>query len=290
MFRFSFQQISKISNFLIAFFFLIAGHSSSGQVGDFSFVDDSDYLKAFYSETKQVNQFIRRFNGEEDVRGVRFSVNDSLYRDAGLRETYLRMLFDEQNNGMSQMLKNAFIDNVVRSESPDFLDFHGGDWFAEVFTRFKRGNRDVYLTLIMKLVKENLGSKWVIDDVRFSPYESLHNSDEKSGSRFLHPLSHELDFMNLDKVFALDEHIGDYFKQDFEPCKLSIFLYELRNGTLKFGYVTGVKFHFFQIDGWYFEISEFNRPGLNRGWLISNLIKLEPGQKEQLINYFYNPD
>jgi hypothetical protein len=270
---------------------MLSCSAASAQVGgDNNFSDEDHYLEAFYSETKQVNQFIRRFNGEEDVRGVRFSHNDSMYRNPGLRKTYLNMLFDEQNNRMAGLLKNAFVENVTLSQNPVFLDFHGGEWFAEVFTKFKRGSHEVYVTLMMKLVKENLGSKWVIDDVRFSPYENLHSKDDESGSRFLHPLSHELDFMNLDKVFALDEHIGDYFKQDFEPCKLSIFLYELRNGLLEFEYVTGVKFHFFQIEGWYFEISEFNRPGLNRGWLISNLIKLEPGQKEQLINYFYNPD
>jgi hypothetical protein len=285
-----FQPVGNSSKLLISIFIMLTVFTSSGQVGDHSFSDEGHYLEAFYSETKQVNQFIRRFNGEEDVRGVRFSLNDSMYRNADLRKTYLNMLFDKQNSRMAEMLKNAFVENVTLKENPVFLDFHGGDWFAEVFTKFKRGNHEVYVTLMMKIVKENLGSKWVIDDVRFSPYENLHKTDDESGSRFLHPLSHELDFMNLDKVFALDEHIGDYFKQDFEPCKLSIFLYELRNGLLKFEYVTGVKFHFFQIEGWYFEISEFNRPGLNRGWLISNLIKLEPDQKKQLINYFYNPD
>lgn len=290
MLKFSFQPIGSLSNLLIPVILTLSCVGASGQVGDHSLADEGHYLEVFYSETKQVNQFIRRFNGEEDVRGVRFSLNDSMYRDPGLRKTYLNMLFDEENNRMSGLLKNAFVENVAGSDNPVFLDFHGGAWFAEVFTKFRRGNNQVYVTLMMKLVKENLGSKWVIDEVRFSPYENLYTTDQNSGSRFLHPLSHELDFMNLDKVFALDEHIGDYFKQDFQPCKLSIFLYELRNGLLQFDYVTGVKFHFFQIEGWYFEISEFNRPGLNRGWLISNLIKLEPGQKEQLIHYFYNPD
>jgi len=116
----------------------------------------------------------------------------------------------------------------------------------------------------------------------------LYQKDEKTLSRFLHPLSHELDFMNLDKVFKTKEHTGDYFRQGFEPCKLSVFLYELRNGFIEFEYVAAVKFHFFQIDNWYFEISDFNRSGLNSGWLISNMIKLEAGQKDSLINYLYN--
>jgi len=252
--------------------------------------DDSNELEAFFAETKQVNQFLRRFNAEEDSKGVKFSVRDSLYHNNDFRRQYIKMLFDEENNGISELIKSAFVNDVCLPENPKFLDFHADDWFGEAEVKFRRGSKDVYITLLMKLVKENLGYKWVIDDVRYNPYESLYVKDEMSSNRFLHPLSHELDFMNLDRVFREKEHTGDYFRQGFEPSKLSIFLYELRSGVLDFDYVAGIKFHFFQIEGWYFEISEFNRPGLNRGWLISNIIKLEDGQKQNLIDYLYNLD
>lgn len=264
--------------------------ASFSQISAFSSSDDPDHLQVFFAETKQVSQFIRRFNAEEDVRGVKFLASNEKYHDVELRRQYINMLFDKENMDISDLLKSAFINDAINPENPKFLNFHGGDWFGETVVKFKRGNQDVYLTLLMKLVKENLGSKWVIDDVRYNPYEDLNVQDGEKSSRFLHPLSHELDFMNLDKVFRTTEHTGDYFRQDFEISKLSIFLYELSNGTLKFEYVASVKFHFFQLQGWYFEINEFNRPGVNRGWLISNLIKLEDGQKESLINYLYNLD
>lgn len=260
------------------------------QIGEYSGINDNNDLEAFYAETKQVNQFFRRFNAEENQRGVKLSTRDSMYHNRGLRQQFIPLLFDRENADIPGLLKDAFIHDVTLAGDPKYLDFHGGDWFGEVVVKFQRGSNDIYITLLMRLVKENLGSKWVIDDVRYNPYEGLYTSDQGSASRFLHPLSHELDFMNLDKVFREKQHTGDYFKKDFEPCKLSIFLYELRNGTLDFKYVTNVKFHFFQIVGWYFEISEFNRPGFNRGWLISNLIRLEEGQKESLINYLYNLD
>nr|NQU91091.1 hypothetical protein [Bacteroidota bacterium] len=246
--------------------------------------------KSFYAETKQVNQFIRRFNAEENVLGIRLSSNDSLYHSSQLRKNYINMLFDNQNTSISDMLKSAFINDVTQDANPKFLDFHGGEWFGETFVKFDRGSQEVFITLFMELVKENLGSKWVVGDIYYNPYEDLYGRDAGSGSRFLHPLSHELDFMNLDRVFKSGNHTGDYFYQGFHPDKLSIFMYELRNNTLQFNYVSGVKFHFFQIDGWYFEITEFNRPGLNRGWLISNLIKLEDGQKQKLINFIYHRD
>jgi hypothetical protein len=47
-----------------------------------------------------------------------------------------------------------------------------------------------------------------------------------------------------------------------------------------------VKFHFFQIEGWYFELADFNRAGYNTGWLISDLVKLNsPADKEVLKKY-----
>ncbi len=68
---------------------------------------------------------------------------------------------------------------------------------------------------------------------------------------------------------------------------LTLFIYELKKGLFKFQTVADVKFHFFQIPGWYFELSEFNRSGFNRGWLISNLLKASDEQKDILRNYLY---
>ena len=70
--------------------------------------------------------------------------------------------------------------------------------------------------------------------------------------------------------------------------KSSIAKQYAEQNNLKFITVNDVKFHFFQIDGWYFEVSQFNRPGFNTGWLISNLVKLNPGDKETIEKYIYD--
>lgn len=270
---------------------LILVNQLMAQVTDPS-LNNPDHLsadeKSFYAETKQVNQFFRRFNAEEDLQGKRFLPDDPMYRDPDLRRRYIQGLFNEKDTNIPDKLKIAFINDVTYKENPKFLDFHGGDWFGEAFASFFKGKNLVNITLFMKLVKENLGTKWVIDDIYYPPYEGLYRPDDATSSRFLHPLSHELDFMNLDKVFKSGQQTGDYFYQGYKPDKLTIFLYELNNNILKFNYVNGLKFHFFQIDGWYIEITEFNRPGLNRGWLISNLIKLDDGQKDHVKNFIYH--
>jgi hypothetical protein len=277
--------------FFIAFLWFST--QMTAQVVDQQAMDDQQMesdVTSFYAETKQVGQFIRRFNSEEDIKGKKLAYTNPDYHNAEKRKKFISGLFDNENLTIAEPLKKAFINDVTNVDNPKFLNFHSDDWFGEIYVKFRRGNHETFVTLFMELVKENLGSKWVIADVYYSPYEDMYKRDEDSPSRFLHPLSHELDFMNLDKVFNSGLHTGDYFYQQYDVDKLSVFLYELHNNVMKFQYVSGVKFHFFQIDGWYFEITEFNRPGMNRGWLISNLIKLEDGQKETLVNYIYHRD
>jgi len=49
-----------------------------------------------------------------------------------------------------------------------------------------------------------------------------------------------------------------------------------------------VKFHFFQLNGWYFELADYNRAGYNTGWLISNIVKIKSDEdKNALKKYLY---
>ncbi len=245
-----------------------------------------------YAETKQVNQFFRRFNGEEDTEGKRYYKGDKNYHDTQLRRKYLDMLFDNEGKGVSSKLKSEFIQQVTDKSKPVFLDFHGGEWVAEVTATFTYKGKESKALLFLKLQEEKIGSKWIFNKAYFKPFAELFDSDTTSQGNFLHPLSHELDFMNLRKVFQDNKDRLDlYTARGYQPDYLSIFLYESKNSNLKFKTINNVKFHFFQVDGWYFQLSRFNRPGYNRGWLISDLVKASPKEKELLTKYiFYEND
>ena len=105
-------------------------------------------------------------------------------------------------------------------------------------------------------------------------------------------MSHELDFMNLRKIFNNNKNVEFYAGQNYIPDHLTLFLYEIKLGNLTFESVENVKFHFFQVNDWYFEVSEFNRKSYNSGWLISNIFKVPEEEKrrfykQMLGNYRY---
>jgi len=263
--------------------FISSFHLQAQLVGE---MDDESKL---YAQTKLVNQFFRRFNGEEDEKGERYYPSDKAYQSVKLRKKYIGILFDESNKGINSDLKTQFGKAVLDKTKPVLLDFHGGNWFAEIHTTFALNGKDQPFILFMELEKAQLGSKWVISKVHSDLFATSFVRDTSKVGRFIHPMSHELDFMNLRKAFDRNDSIAQFTTKHFVPDHLSVFLYEVKKGNLKFKTVNEVKFHFFQVDGWYFELSEQNRSGYNTGWLISNLVKVNSeADKNVLKKFLYN--
>ena len=243
----------------------------------------------FAASTKQVNQFFRRFNAEESQDGQkRYYAGDALYRDRELRGQFISILFDNETSGISNNLKSEFMREVLAENLPQYLNFHREGWFAEVSSIFMYKGKRENVTLFLKIQPEGLGYEWVIDKVIFEPFKNVFKKPSGSEKGFLHPLSHELGFMNLRKAFQDSDTPEAFTPKEYEPDYLTLFLYEMKKGNIKFETISDVKFHFFQINNWYFELNQFNRPGFNTGWLIGNLVKLNPGDKETILKYIYD--
>ncbi len=242
-----------------------------------------------YAMTKQMGQFIRRFNYEEDQFGNQINPKDPSYRNTEKRRQSMAILFDQQTYGSQPDLQRYFIEDVTSNDST-FMTFLGGRWYSEVSASFKYKGKNVSIIMILGVEKEGLGSKWVLNNIYFSEFNKLFPTGEiaEKEKHFLHPMSHELDFMNIYKIFKEPEVIEYYASKRFEPDYLTLFFYEIKKGNLVFQEVESVKFHVFQIKDWYFEVSWFNRMGSNSGWLISNLIYISEKEKKDLIK-FYEP-
>lgn len=271
---------------IIIFVLVLSGITS---VGNAQIVDDNyEIEQQLLASTKQLNQFFKRFNGEESNRGDELEPSDRLYRSPRLRKRYLSMLFDEEYAQISKDLKNKFIDFTTKSDNPEYLGLRSDEWFAVVNTTFEYEGREESIALYMQMQKEGLGYEWVISGISFSKYKQMFDKQRGETKEFLHPMSHELDFMNLRKALVKNGSPESYTLADFEPDYLTLFLYEVKKGLLKFKAVNRINFHFFSLDGWYFTLNNFNRTGYNTGWLISDLTEINKSQKEQLLKLIYD--
>ena len=243
--------------------------------------------RAFYTMSKQMSQFMSRFNYEEDQYGNKIHPDSSDYMYRMKRKTVLPLLFDMENQRTNGSLRDFFIEDLTQDDS-NYFEFLGGEWYSEVSATFKWGGKTIDISMIFAIEKENLGSKWVLTNVFFSEFNKLFPKGDiaEQQKHFLHPMSHELDFMNIYKIFKTPECIEYYASESYSTDYLSIFFYEIKQGNLVFEKINGEKFHVFQIDNWYFEVSWFNRSGYNTGWLISNLIYLKDEEKKELIKYY----
>ena len=263
-----------------AFVWPVAGQT----IGDFK-MDETE----LYAMTKQMGQFMRRFNYEEDQFGEKLNPKDPKYRSNEMRRKSLPILFDQEKYGTQTDLQRYFIEDVTKGDST-YMTFLGGRWYSEVSCTFRYNGKTTKVMLILAIEKEGLGSKWVLTNVYFSEFNKLFPSGEiaEREKHFLHPMSHELDFMNIYKAFQDPEVIEYYASKEFQPDYLTLFFYEIKQGRLVFQHVDSVKFHVFQIKDWYFEVSWFNRSGLNSGWLMSNVIYMPEKEKTNIIK-FYQP-
>ena len=270
--------------FILALTFAFVWPVAGQTIGDFK-MDETE----LYAMTKQMGQFMRRFNYEEDQFGEKLNPSDPRYRNNEMRQQSLPILFDQEKYGTQTELQRYFIEDVTKDDN-NYMTFLGGRWYSEVSATFKYNGKPVNVILFLAVEKEGLGSKWVLTNVYFSEFNKLFPTGEitEKEKYFLHPMSHELDFMNIYKAFQNAEVIEYYASKDFQPDYLTLFFYEIKKGNLVFQHVDAVKFHVLQIKDWYFEVSWFNRSGLNSGWLMSNVIYMPEKEKVNLIK-FYQP-
>ncbi|ELR68895.1 hypothetical protein C900_05588 [Fulvivirga imtechensis AK7] len=280
------------SKFLVV---VLALFSTSGVAAQGVTYDEGNEF--ILAETKQVNQFFRRFNGEEDYEGKRFSTNDPRYQQADMRRMYISNLFDNLDAGMVDSLKGSFIYTVTREKDPKFLNHRRNDWYAQLDVIIKYEKKERPCTLFLKMERENMGTKWVLANVYFKPFITLFKGVDFFGgaaqasvdesSPYLHPKSHEINFINLKKAFTRLDEIEKYAANEYNPDFLTLFIYELKRGNAEFLEVKNLKFHFFQIDNWYFEVSKVNRKSTNSGWLITELMRVAEKDKEILRKYIF---
>ncbi len=269
----------NIKQYFIFSFFALNFNIIFGQIKEF----DEDKLNA---QTKLVSQFFKRFNNEENKYNIKYDKNSLLFRSNFGRKKMLKELFDKENFEIKDTLKNEFISFIANDSVPLFIEFFKSNWFAQVNANFLYFGKKEKIILFFKLETKNNASKWILKNIFFKKYYKNFYNSEKKEKKFISPISHELEFINLIKIFKDYENIEYYTSDNYEIDFLSIFLYDVKKENLKFVNIDNkIKFHFFQMENWYFSLSFFNRKNYNSGWLISDLIKINKKNKNIILNF-----
>ncbi len=271
-------------------FIILFQHQSVSQISK------SEFTKEFALQVKTIDDFFDRFNFRENT-SFRNYINKEYPQLHYTRKNFVPLLFNQKGVTIAEEDKNKFVTQVIDSINPKFLSYSDTSWFAELSCSVTYLGKPKKMTLIMKVESEkNNMYSWTIvsakaDFLKFKATKAdsvlLKNRDSccvsakaKSATYFLTPISHGIDFTNVDNVFLNKAHINDYIykgPRTFELCKL---ISLAKQSKVKFGQIDDIAYYLFQVDGWIMKIDYFNRNDYNSGWLISQLIKVNNKEKD----------
>jgi hypothetical protein len=245
--------------------------------------------KHFIYEVKEIDEFFERFNDDPHsfLRGVYKAHHVKFNID---RRRLIKSLFNNENKSLDSVMINKFISDVTKKNKPIYLNFYGGNWYAELTCKFRYNSSSIQIPVIMKVeVTQNKGSKWMIIAVgpsslrsRIEVTEMVHS---KTKTKFISPTSHGTNFVSLKRAFEDKENLSSYFEAPyFKRSHMMEFYNAVLNHEIEFQDVTKIRYHFLVADKWIFTVENFTREALNSGWLINHLQRDSPSGIENYRN------
>lgn len=247
--------------------------------------NDQDIFKGLpehlFFQVKQLDQFIARFNSNENADGIRINAKNTSQED---RAKVLASLFNmellENNAFKHKALK--FIGEVTGSGIRN-LSFYDKDYFATIDCQVLYKDKKERLTLTLVVEGDaDKGVKWAIIGAQG---DFLQTKSIKTSNGIIPPTNHEVEFVHLLEIFNGKNDISNYISEKHQTNQLDVLAYVLKNDGLKMVSTSIPTYHFLQIPGWVFTVDFYNRNSRNSGWLISHL---EEADKADLFQYKLN--
>lgn len=229
-------------------------------------------------QVKQLDQFIARFNSNENPIGIRMDSRKASEED---RANTIASLFDMDLLEKEAFRKKAlkFIKEVTGSGISN-LSFYDKEYYATIDCQilYKNKREDLTLTMALEGDREN-GIKWVIVGANA---DFLQVETSKPSNDIIPPTNHEVDFVHLLEIFNVRKDISNYVSERHNQSQLEALNHMLKNEEIKMLNTTTPRYHFLQIPGWVFTVDFFNRSAKNSGWLISDLYE---AKRSELLQY-----
>ncbi len=229
-------------------------------------------------QVKQLDQFIARFNSNENPIGVRIDSKKVSEED---RANTIASLFDIDLLEKEAFRKKAlkFIREVTGSGIGN-LSFYDKEYYATIDCQilYKNKREDLTLTMALEGDREN-GIKWVIVGANA---DFLQVETSKPSNDIIPPTNHEVDFVHLLEIFNVRKDLSNYVSERHGQNQLEVLNHMLKHEEIKMLNTTTPRYHFLQIPGWVFTVDFFNRSAKNSGWLISDLYE---AKRSELLQY-----
>ena len=264
-----------------------------------------DLTENFAFEVKSIDDFIDRFNFEPETEFNSF-LKDRFPASVINRKTFLLSLFNLKNVSFYNSLDvDFFIREMTDTLKRRYIHFSDYDWYALAECKVIYQKRVRTLDLILKVERDAKRSvKWSIVSAKAgflginpASKDSLYilgrndyvrNRGNDSSRFFLHPVSHAIDFMNVDEVFSKKKHFADYYYAGPKSPQLLRLSGLIQKSQIKFLQINAISYHFMQIKGWIVIVDYFNRNERNSGWLINSLTRATPEQKRIYMEHQLN--
>jgi hypothetical protein len=181
---------------------------------------------------------------------------------------------------------DSFVTKALLVKMPTAGDYYGEDWFAEAVCHFEYNNGIIEVPVILRTNTDRFKrSKWIITGVKqtlFTANAALPAMNTSVPGKFISPVSHCNDFIELRNVFEDTQNLSAYFDQSFfQKNNATGFYNAILKNQLKFLQVREIRYHFLQVNNYIFTVAHFERNSLNAGWLISNLTTASAADKQR---------
>lgn len=227
-----------------------------------------------------VDEFIKRFNGEELHPDIASSVTDSININMNLLSLFNQEQFVQEGRQDQDSVRAKAVDFVKTIQNDSVrINYSDTSWAAIAhcsgLVLGKQESFDVFLTV------QSRGDgmyKWVINKVMGDCFNVSPKIDNEN--LIIYPDAHETKFIALNRICKEQpRNIRLFLSRNFEYDPTSVFTFLVFNSKLKIEYVERLEFVFLQVPGYAFHIQYFDRHSNNSGWLISNFYPLSDKDK-----------
>jgi len=276
----------KISGLFLLLSFVCSVHSSA------QFFSSDDKLKdeIFLREIKVIDEFIERFNDDPSSFIRREYKKQNKPYDLSRKEILVSLFNLENAQWSTNSSLGEFFRDASDSVNPPHLSFADTNWYSEAKCTFLFNGKKIEIPLILQVqIAKNQGSKWMIagvgDNLAFNGQAAtvpgLSEYQPKLVNKFIATSSYATNFSELANTFADKKNILDYFTAELLATERGRkFVNMILQNKIEFKHASDIKFYFYQIPNWVFEVEEFDRKSLNSGWLINDIKKVQQSEKE----------